>query len=82
MWGEAGGAAETRWGRITVAVLPNVREVDLIWRTVGRPGKPRRDGNGWALRSGFSVGGGTRSRRPGEAALMVRGLPTWVLFNR
>lgn len=44
VWGEAGGAAETRRGRVVVAVLPNVREVDLIWRTVGRPGKPRRDG--------------------------------------
>ena len=49
VWGEAGGAAETRQGRIMVALLPNVREVDLIWRTVGSPGKQRRDVDGRAL---------------------------------
>lgn len=63
MWGEAGGAAETREGQIVACAA--VRHVDLIWRAKER---------GWNCfeEQMLNVGRRTRGRRAGKAALWVQ----------
>lgn len=60
MWGEAGGAAETREGQIVACAA--VRHMDLIWRA--------KEERGWNCFE--DVSRGTRGRRAGKAALWVQ----------